>query len=40
MLIKVLLSGISGSLNLESYDSTMILMGDCENDLYIVESYG
>jgi hypothetical protein len=40
ILIKVLLSGISGSLNLESDDSTIILMGDSENDLYIVESSG
>ncbi len=42
MLIKVLLSGISGSLNLESDDITMILMGDYGNDLYLymVESFG
>ncbi|AFZ57396.1 hypothetical protein H6G54_25935 [Anabaena cylindrica FACHB-243] len=40
MLIKVLRSGISGSLNLESDDSSMILIGDSGNDIYMVESFG
>ncbi|MFM2060374.1 MAG: hypothetical protein RLZZ507_44 [Cyanobacteriota bacterium] len=40
MLIKVLRSGISGSLNLASDDSSMILIGDGGNDIYMVESFG
>ncbi|MGM3305501.1 hypothetical protein ACSQ6I_05830 [Anabaena sp. WFMT] len=40
MLIKVLRSGISGSLNLETDDNSMILIGDSGNDIYIVESFG
>ncbi len=39
-LIQVLRSGISGSSNLESDDSSMILMGDSGNDIYMVESFG
>ncbi|MFM7406189.1 MAG: hypothetical protein ACKO3K_05870 [Cuspidothrix sp.] len=40
ILIKVLRNGISGSLNLESDDSSMILIGDSGNDIYMVESFG
>ncbi|MEA5549875.1 hypothetical protein VB713_02585 [Anabaena cylindrica UHCC 0172] len=40
MLIKVLRSGISGSSNLESDDSSLILIGDSGNDIYMVESFG
>jgi uncharacterized protein YjeT (DUF2065 family) len=40
MLIKVLKNGISGSLNLENDDSSMILIGDSGNDIYMVESFG
>jgi hypothetical protein len=40
MLIKVLRSGISGSLNLTNDDSSMILIGDSGNDIYMVESFG
>ena len=43
-LIQVLRHGISGSLNLESDDSSIILIGDSGinsgNDLYMVESFG
>ncbi|MCW9680476.1 hypothetical protein FJR41_006595 [Dolichospermum planctonicum UHCC 0167] len=43
-LIQVLRHGISGSLNLESDDSSIILIGDSGinsgNDLYLVESFG
>jgi hypothetical protein len=39
-LIQVLRSEISGSSNLESDDSSMILMGDSGNDIYMVESFG
>ncbi|WP_353929498.1 hypothetical protein WJM97_14390 [Okeanomitos corallinicola TIOX110] len=40
MLIKVLQSGISGSLNLASHDSDLMLVDDSGNDIYIVESFG
>lgn len=40
MLIKVLRSGISGNLNLESDDNSMILIGDSGRDIYMVESFG
>ncbi|WP_413173966.1 hypothetical protein [Anabaena azotica] len=40
MLIKVLRSGISGSLNLASDDSSFMLVGDGGNDIYMVESFG
>ena len=43
-LIQVLRHGISGSLNLESDDSSIILIGDSGinsgNDIYMVESFG
>ena len=43
-LIQVLRHGISGSLNLESDDSSIILIGDSGinsgNDIYLVESFG
>ena len=43
-LIQVLRHGISGSLNLESDDSSLILIGDSGinsgNDIYMVESFG
>jgi len=39
-LIQVLRSGISGSSNLESNDSSMILMDNSGNDIYMVESFG
>ncbi|MBD2692202.1 hypothetical protein [Anabaena catenula] len=39
-LIQVLQSGISGSSNLEGDDSSMILIGDSGNDIYMVESFG
>lgn len=39
-LIQVLRSGISGSSNLETDDSSLILMGDSGNDIYMVESFG
>jgi hypothetical protein len=40
ILIQVLRSGISGSANLESDDSSMILMDNSGNDIYMVESFG
>jgi hypothetical protein len=40
ILIKVLRNGISGSLNLASDDSSIILIGDSGNDIYMVESFG
>jgi hypothetical protein len=41
MLIKVLRSGISGSLNLTtSDDSSFMVVGDSGNDIYMVESFG
>ncbi|MEB3149143.1 MAG: hypothetical protein VKL60_08975 [Sphaerospermopsis sp.] len=40
MLIKVLRSGISGSLNLTNDDSSFIVVGDGGNDIYMVESFG
>ncbi|MBK1989674.1 hypothetical protein A0J48_019405 [Sphaerospermopsis aphanizomenoides BCCUSP55] len=40
MLIKVLRGGISGSINLESDDSGLIVVGDSVNDIYMVESFG
>ncbi|MCC5644468.1 hypothetical protein LC607_16285 [Nostoc sp. CHAB 5824] len=39
-LIKVIQKGISGSLNLESDDSSLLLVGDTGNDMYIVQSFG
>ena len=39
-LIQILLSAISGSSNLESDDSSLILIGDSGNDIYMVESFG
>ncbi|QYX31693.1 hypothetical protein [Sphaerospermopsis torques-reginae] len=40
ILIKVLRNGISGSFNLTNDDSSMILIGDSGNDIYMVESFG
>ncbi|MDP5017947.1 MAG: hypothetical protein NWQ43_11690, partial [Dolichospermum sp.] len=40
MLIKILRSGISETSNLESNDSSLILIGDSGNDIYMVESFG
>ncbi|WP_242039846.1 hypothetical protein [Anabaena sphaerica] len=41
MLIKVLRSGISGSLNLTTGDdSSFLLVDDTGNDIYVVESFG
>ena len=40
ILIQVIRSGISGSSNLESDDSSMILMDNSGNDIYMVESFG
>jgi len=39
-LIQVLRSGISGSSNLESDNTSLIFMGDSGNDIYMVESFG
>ncbi|WP_442937997.1 hypothetical protein [Nostoc sp.] len=39
-IIKVLQKGITGSLNLESDDSSLLLVGDTGNDMYIVQSFG
>ncbi|MBE9248769.1 hypothetical protein IQ226_06195 [Dolichospermum sp. LEGE 00240] len=39
-LIQVLRSGISGSSNLETDDSSLILMGDSGNNIYMVENFG
>ncbi len=39
-LIQVLRSGISGSSNLETDDSSLILIGDSGNNIYLVESFG
>ncbi|WP_242059259.1 MULTISPECIES: hypothetical protein [Nostoc] len=39
-IIKVLQRGIAGSQNLESDDSSLLLVGDTGNDMYIVQSFG
>ncbi|WP_256973154.1 hypothetical protein [Nostoc sp. T09] len=39
-IIKVLQSGIAGSQNLAIDDSSLILVGDTGNDIYLVESFG
>ncbi|MEH1836935.1 MAG: hypothetical protein V7L29_34085 [Nostoc sp.] len=39
-IIKVLQKGIAGSRNLESDDSSLLLVGDTGNDMYIVQSFG
>ncbi|MCC5664454.1 hypothetical protein LC653_11135 [Nostoc sp. CHAB 5784] len=39
-IIKVLQKGIAGSQNLESDDSSLLLVGDTGNDMYIVQSFG
>nr|ADO19083.1 hypothetical protein Nfla_4104 [Nostoc flagelliforme str. Sunitezuoqi] len=39
-IIKVLQKGITGSRNLESDDSSLFLVGDTGNDMYIVQSFG
>lgn len=39
-IIKVLQKGIAGSQNLESDDSSLLLVGNAGNDMYIVESFG
>lgn len=39
-IIKVLQKGIAGSQNLESDDSSLLLVGDTGNDMYVVQSFG
>lgn len=39
-LIKVLQSGISGSINLASDDGGVVLLDDSGNDIYVVQSFG
>ncbi|MBN3880361.1 MULTISPECIES: hypothetical protein [unclassified Nostoc] len=39
-IIKVLQKGIAGSQSLESDDSSLLLVGDTGNDMYVVESFG
>ncbi|MFW9259567.1 hypothetical protein [Nostoc sp. CALU 546] len=39
-IIKVLQTGIAGSQNLESDDSSLLLVGDTGNDMYVVQSFG
>ncbi|WP_375477628.1 hypothetical protein [uncultured Nostoc sp.] len=39
-IIKVLQKGIAGSQNLESDDSSLLLLGDTGNDMYVVQSFG
>lgn len=39
-IIKVLQKGIAGSQTLESDDSSLLLVGDTGNDMYVVESFG
>ncbi|MGJ5631573.1 hypothetical protein [Nostoc sp. CALU 1950] len=39
-IIKVLQKGIAGSRNLESDDSSLLLVGDTGNDMYVVQSFG
>jgi hypothetical protein len=40
ILIKVLRSGIFGSLNLTNDDSSFMVVADSGNDIYMVESFG
>ncbi|WP_413173965.1 hypothetical protein [Anabaena azotica] len=40
MLIKILRSGISGSMNLENDDSNFMVIGDSGSDIYMVENFG
>ncbi|MDZ8086271.1 MAG: hypothetical protein RMY16_12025 [Nostoc sp. DedQUE12b] len=39
-IIKVLQKGIAGSQNLESDDSSLLLVSDTGNDMYVVQSFG
>ncbi|WP_442944453.1 hypothetical protein [Nostoc sp.] len=39
-IIKVLQKGIAGSQNLESDDSSLLLVGDTGNDMYVIQSFG
>lgn len=39
-IIKVLQKGIAGSQTLESDDSSLLLVGDTGNDMYVVQSFG
>ncbi|WP_226889612.1 hypothetical protein [Nostoc sp. MG11] len=39
-LIQVLQRGIAGSSNLQGDDSSLILVGDTGNDMYVVQSFG
>ena len=39
-IIKVLQKGIAGSRDLESDDSSLLLVGDTGNDMYVVQSFG
>jgi hypothetical protein len=39
-LIKVLQKGIAGSRDIESDDSSLLLVGDTGNDMYVVQSFG
>ena len=39
-IIKVLQKGIAGSQSLESDDSSLLLLGDTGNDMYVVQSFG
>ncbi|MBD2530814.1 hypothetical protein H6G97_15005 [Nostoc flagelliforme FACHB-838] len=39
-IIKVLQKGIAGSRDLESGDSSLLLVGDAGNDMYVVQSFG
>ncbi|MEA5602148.1 hypothetical protein [Nostoc sp. UHCC 0252] len=39
-IIKVLQKGIAGSRDIESDDSSLLLVGDTGNDMYVVQSFG
>jgi hypothetical protein len=39
-IIKVLQKGIAGSSDIESDDSSLLLVGDTGNDMYVVQSFG
>jgi hypothetical protein len=39
-IIKVMQKGIAGSQNLESDNSSLLLVGDTGNDMYVVQSFG